>query len=151
MADYMYNDSELQMNTRFILCIEEYDGEIDKKSIDTRLFIGYSVNDDDYYVRGKRQDFKSREFVPYAFRCESTNDLYDFIKFTLGRNKTSVILYNFNNVEGYQYDELPYEFFESHIDKNYEVGGYDNVKLKRRTIEKYLRMLKNMYNWDNNA
>ncbi len=31
---------------------------------------------------------------------------------------------------------------------NYEIAAYDGVKLKRVQIKKYLRMLKNMYNWD---
>ena len=149
MAEFFYNDSELQMDTHFILCIEEHDNKKDQSSIDTRLFIGYSSKDDDYYVRGKRQDIGSKEFVPYAFRCDSTNELYDFIEFAVGpRSKTSIILYNFNNVEGYSDDELTYEFFESRIDRNYEVAAYDNVRLKRHQIIKYLRILKNTYNWD---
>jgi hypothetical protein len=147
MADFMYNDSELQMDTHFILCIEEHDNKKDRSSIDTRLFIGYSSKYDDYYIRGKRQDIGSREFVPYAFRCDSTNDLYDFIKFAVcPHSKTSIILYNFNNLEGYSNDELTYEFFEENIDRNYEVAAYDNVKMKRNQITKYLRMLKNTYN-----
>ena len=145
MADFFYNDSELQMDSKFILCIEEHDN----RSIDTRLFIGYSSRDDDYFVRGKRQDIGSKEFVPYAFRCESTNDLYDFIEFAVGpRSKTSIILYNFNNLEGIYDDDLTYEFFEEHIDRNYEVAAYDGVKLRRSQIKKYLRMLKNTYNWE---
>ncbi len=150
MAEFIYNDSELQMDTNFILCIEEYDNKKSKNPIDTRLFIGYSSKDDDYYVRGKRQDIGSKEFVPYAFRCDSTNDLYDFIEFAVGpRSKTSIILYNFNNLEGTIIDDdLTYEFFESCIDRNYEVAAYDNVRLKRHQITKYLRILKNTYNWD---
>jgi|688.fasta_scaffold596008_1 hypothetical protein len=145
MADFFYNDSELQMDSKFILCIEEHDN----RSIDTRLFIGYSELDNDYYVRGKRQDIGGREFVPYAFRCESTNDLYDFIEFVVGpRSKSSIILYNFNNLEGTHDDDLTYEFFEEHIDRDYEVAAYDDVKLKRSQIKKYLRMLKNTYNWE---
>ena len=152
MAEFIYNDSELQMDTHFILCIEEHDNKKDRKSIDTRLFIGYSSRDDDYFVRGKRQDIGSREFVPYAFRCESTNDLYDIIEFVVGcRRRTSIILYNFNNLNEYLHDELTYDFFESHIDRNYEVAAYDNIRLKRSKITTYLRMLKNSYNWDNSA
>ena len=149
MNDFTYNDFELQMDTQFILCIEKHDKSTNKMSIDTRLFIGYSSKDDDYYVRGKRQDIGSQNFVPYAFRCGSTNDLYDFIEFAVGpRSKTSIILYNFNNLEGYKDDELTYEFFESNIDRNYEVATYDNVRLERSKITKNLKILKNTYNWD---
>ena len=151
MSEFVYNDSELQMDTEFILCIEEHtDDDVIDNSIDTRLFIGYSSRDDDFYVRGKRQDIGSREFVPYAFRCVSSNDLYDFIEFALGNCKrASVVLYNFNNLDGFKDDELTYDFFERTMDRNYEVAAYDGVKLKRGKIIKYLRMLRNMYNWNN--
>jgi hypothetical protein len=51
-------------------------------------------------------------------------------------------------LEGTNDDELTYEFFESQTDRDYEVVAYDGVKLKRRQIKKYLRILKNTYNWD---
>jgi len=152
MTDFLYNDSELQMDTQFILCIEEHDNKKNENSIDTRLFIGYSSRDDDYFVRGKREDMGCREFVPYGFRCDSEDELYDFIEFVVGpRSSTSIILYNFNNLEGIYDDDLTYEFFESHTDRDYEVVAYDGVKLRRSQITKYLRMLKNTYNWDNST
>ena len=152
MSTFFYNDSELQMDSRLILCIEEHDSRINNDSLDTRLFIGWSNTDDDYFVRGKRQDIGSKEFVPYALRCESTNDLYDFIEFVVGcRRNVSIVLYNFNNTEGYTSEDLTYEFLESNIDRNYEMAAYDNVKLKRHQMTKYLRLLKNMYNWEYNC
>jgi len=154
MSTYYYNDSENQMNSKLVLCIEEYDNKIDTNSIDTRLFITWSYEEDAYIVRGKRQDIGPRAFVPYAFHCESTDELYDFIKFTVGsRSNKSITLYNYNNINFSYYelkdDELTYEFFEENMDKNYEISGYDNSKLKRKYVKKYLRMLRNMYNLDN--
>ena len=35
------------------------------------------------------------------------------------------------------------------MDRNYEIAAYDGINLRRREIKKYLRLLKNMYNWDN--
>ena len=156
MTDFLYNDSELQMDSRLILCIEEHDSIRTPDSVDTRLFIGWSNSDKDYLVRGKRQDIGSKEFVPYAFHCDSTDDLYDFIEFVIGSDRNaSIVLYNYNNIDGItsselKDDDLTYEFFEEHIDINYEVAAYDDVKLKRKQIRKYLRMLRNMYNWDRN-
>lgn len=146
MSIFFYNDSSLQMDSQLILCIEEKDD----LGIDTRLFIGWSNKDNDYYVRGKRQDTNNQEFVPYAFHCESSNDLYDFIEFVIDPHSSkSIILYNFNNMDGLTNDEMTYEFFEENMDRNYEIAAYDKVKFKRRQITKYLRMLKNTYNWDN--
>lgn len=150
MSDFVYNDSELQMNSNLILCIEEYDSMNYCNSIDTRLFIGWNDQDAEFFIRGKRLDIGLNEFVPYAFHCNSTNDLYDFIKIVVGpeRNK-SVTLYNFNNLHDYHnnidYSELTYEFFEQHMDRNYEIVAYDNVKISRSEIKKYLNILKKMY------
>lgn len=157
MADFFYNDSELQMESKLILCIEEHDDRNDSSSVDTRLFIGWNNQNNDYFIRGKRVDIGSKEFVPYAFHCDSTDELYDFIEFVVGsRSNTSIILYNYNNIvmnssnsASLKDDDLTYEFFEEHMDRNYEIAAYDRVRLKCGQIKKYLRMLKNMYNWDN--
>ena len=147
MSEYFYNDSELQIDTTFILCIEELDETNSYSPIDTRLFIGWDESTNDFYIRGRRQDIRKSDFVPFAFRCNSSHELYDFIKFTMS-NRVNVILYNFNNTDGMTTDEVSYEFFESHIDKNYEISGYNDIKLNRFHIVKYLRILQNTYNWE---
>jgi hypothetical protein len=149
MTDFAYTDSELQMDTQFILCIEECDDTNLFSTVDTRLFIGWDLSDEDYFVRGRRQDTRSSDYVPYAFRCESARDLYDFISFVMGESRVNVILYNFNNMDKMNVDEgATYEFFEENIDKNYEVAGYDDCSLKKSEILKYLRFLRNTYNWE---
>jgi hypothetical protein len=152
MAELYYNDSELQMDSQLILCIEEYDSVKNPTSIDTRLFIGCSngTSDEEYFIRGKRQDIHSMEFVPYAFHCDSLNELCNFIEFVIGKRKTSsVTLYNYNNVYGMEDHDLTYEFFEENMDRNYEIAAYDNVTLKRSELKKQLRILKSTYNWEN--
>jgi len=155
MASFFYKDSELQMDSNLILCIEEHDPDLDQDSVDTRLFIGWNNLDNDYFIRGKRENIYSKDFVPYAFHCDSTDELYDFIEFVVGKQrKTSIILYNYNNINGYtdfklKADDLTYDFFEKYMDRNYEIAAYDGINLRRREIKKYLRLLKNMYNWDN--
>jgi len=149
MTDFAYTDSELQMDTQFILCIEECDDTNLFSTVDTRLFIGWDLSDKDYFVRGRRQDTKTSDYVPYAFRCESAQDLYDFIGFVIGEAHVNVILYNFNNMNEMNVDVgATYEFFEENINKNYEVAGYDNCSLKKSEILKYLRFLRNTYNWE---
>ena len=41
------------------------------------------------------------------------------------------------------------EFFEEQMDHQYEIVGYDDVKLKRSQTVNWLRMLQNTYNWRN--
>ena len=141
-----YNDSNLQMNSQLILCIKEHDSIENKNSIDTIMFIGWSYTDNLYYVRGKRQDMSNYNFVPYAFTSENEYDLYNFIEFVVGYNNTSsIILYNFNNISEMECYDITYEFLEENVDINYEIAGYDTVKLARLEIVKCLKMLKNMF------
>lgn len=149
MSSFLYNDSELQMDTNVILCIEEHDNPADKSSIDTRLFVGWDWENGDYFIRGKRQDTINSNYVPYAFHCDSTRDLCNFIGFTLGKNTfKSLTLYNFNNLEGFESEsDMTYEFFEEHMDPLYEMAGYDYIKISNRQLMSYLRILQNTYNW----
>jgi hypothetical protein len=149
MAEF-YNDSESQMDTNLILCIEEHDSKDDFTLIDNRLFIAWNLQDDDYYVRGKRQDTINFKYVPYAFHCDSTHDLYNFIEFIMGtKRNVSITMYNYNNIDDMSDAELTYEFFEEQMDHQYEIAAYDSVKLKRSQLVKWLRMLKSTYNWNN--
>jgi hypothetical protein len=145
-ADIVYNDSELQSQSCLILCIEEHDSKINPCSIDTRLFIGWNNETQEYFLRGKRQDTSVSNFVPYGFDSEFTDDVYEFIEFVLGvRGKKSITLYNFNNINNFS--EVTYEFLEKYMDTNYEIVGYDNVKLQPKQVKSQLRLLKKIYNW----
>ena len=142
MSNFIYNDSNLQMNSQLILCIKEHDSKKNINSIDTVMFIGWNNG---YYIRGKRQDTCANNFVPYAFNCNNDYELYDFIEFVIGcRKSSSIMLYNFNNISEMECNDITYEFLEEHLDINYEIAGYDNVKLTRLEILKCLKMLKNV-------
>jgi hypothetical protein len=146
MSELLYNDSELQMNSQLILCIEENEDKNDKIITDTRMFIGWDNDHKNYFVRGKREDTKTSSCVPYGFKCDSKESLNDFVKFILGDSNINIILYNFNNINEMDYTDLTYEFFENNMDRNYEITGYDNVKLRHKQFQTLLLLLKNMYN-----
>ncbi len=143
MTEFVYPDSELQLNTQFVLCLEEHDYyENNNNDIDTRLFIGYNQIDDKYYVRGKRE---GKLFVPYAFSCDSKNVLYNFIDRVFDFDcRLNLILYNFNNLTELNPNKLSYEFFENNMDKHYEVAGYNNISLDMAAIKIYLDIIKNI-------
>jgi hypothetical protein len=150
MTTTLYPESELQMNTNFILCIEEIDTNNLRFPIDTRLFIGWDENNRDFFIRGKRQDTLRSSYVPFAFNSDSSRDLFDIIKFIVGDNNINIILYNFNNTYDKEIDELTYEFFEEQMNSNYEIGGYNDLKYTRKSMVRCLKMLRNSYTWDNN-
>ena len=138
-----YTDSELQTNTQLILCIEECDSRSTICPIDARLFIGWCHETATFFVRGRRDDTLTSNYVPYAFHCILECDLYNFIKFVLGESNSNIILYNFNNIIQTNVDEITYEFLENNMEQNYEIAGYNDFKLKRSDCLTYLRMLRN--------
>jgi len=138
----MYRDSDIQMDTRLLLYIEEHDVKEDFNSIDNKIFIGWDKIIQKFYVRGKRQNIGDKDFAPYALYYSSPDKLYDFIEFVVGTTSTtSLLLYNFNNINNLKLEDLTYDYLESLIDKNYEIAGYDRVKLKRKGFIKCLSML----------
>jgi hypothetical protein len=54
---------------------------------------------------------------------------------------TNLIMYNYNNMESLYDEDLTYEFFQEHLDKNYEIAGYDGMKLNGVDFRRLLLLL----------
>jgi hypothetical protein len=137
----------MSKNSKFILCIEEIDADNKKYPIDTRIFVYWQEVDECYLVVGKRQDTQHTKYTPFAFNCDTTRALFEIIQFIVGENKINVILYSFNNLYDKESSELTYAFYESQMDKKYEISGYNNMCCERERLVKYLRMLRNSYSY----
>lgn len=136
-----------QTNSCLVLCIDECDNNNDINSIDTRLFVTYDYENDNYVVYGKRDDTNSIKHQPYFFRCNSTNDLYNFMSFVIDvENRCNITLYNYNNMP-IDCEAVDYEFMQNNRDRAYELAGYDSITLERKSMKKSLRILRNMYNY----
>ena len=149
MSGFMYNDSVNQSESQLILHIEEIDCDKVDNTIDTSLFIGWDENVSKYFLRGRRQDLtQNSDYVPYSFYCFSKQDLYNFISFIIDRDaRINITLYNFNNIIFTSQEVLSFEFFERHKDKDYEIVGYDNATIDRKSLFNMLTILKNVYNY----
>ena len=66
----------------------------------------------------------------------------------MGDARVNITLYNFNNIDLMRINDITYEFLENGMNKNYEVTGYDDCILNKYYILKYLKILKNTYNWE---
>ena len=150
METYYYNDSENQGKSNLVFCIEEYDkaelGNV-QGNIDMRLFLFYHKDMKQFVIFGRRDDKEnsSREYVPFHFTSKKENAVFNFIKFVVdSESKHSIVLYNYNNL--YDGDEEPscYEHLEENMDRDYELGAYDNMKMSRNKMMKYLSMLKHI-------
>jgi hypothetical protein len=138
----------METDSCLVLYIEEHDNEHNNVvSIDTRLFITYDFENDCYVLYGKRDNINSINYEPYFFRCDNTNELYKFITFIIDiDNKCNLTLYNYNNMPT-NCENVNYEFMENNRDRCYELAGYDGVNLEKKTVNKMLRMLRNIYNY----
>lgn len=140
----------MSRNSKLILCIEEIDADNKKYPIDTRIFVYWQEVYECYLVVGKRQDTHHSKcvptkYAPFAFNCNTTRALFEIIEFIVGENKINVILYSFDNLYDKESSDLTYAFYESQMDKKYEISGYNNMCCEKKQMAKYLRMLKHSY------
>ena len=70
------------------------------------------------------------------------------MKLVMDNARVNITLYNFNNIGLMCLNDITYEFLEDGMNKNYEVTGYDDCILNKYDILKYLKILKNTYNWE---
>lgn len=135
-----------QTDSYLVLCVEERD-EYDYDKIVNRLFISYDYENNTYVVYGRINAEGEEAREPYFFRAARSIDMYQFIKFVVGKGiPASYTLYNYNNVP-YDLEKVDYEFMEQNMDRHYELSIYDMINLKKKGFRKIMRMLKNMYNF----
>ena len=128
-----------------VLKIEEHIDDV----LDTTLFVVYDNNEDTYLVRGKRSSvFGKPETVPYSFYCKYASDLIDFIGFVIcKKSKISYTLYNYDDLPNNP-DEIHYQYLSDlDGDVEYELAAYDNKKFNKKELLKFLRMLRNVFNY----
>jgi len=138
---------EFTVPDTLVLKIVEYDENTNKD--DTTLYVLYDQSTRCYVIRGKRREVPNLDSCVYSFECKSVNDLADFIQFVIDRhNYVSYILYNYDNLPATS-DEVTFDFLSSNDELSYEIAGYDREELKRHDLVRNLRMLKNIFNYNN--
>ena len=123
---------------------EFYDDELD-----TTLFILYDKNEEMYLIRGKRSALsKNTDSVSYSFRCKYVEELIEFIKLVIcSESLLSYTLYNYDNLP-YNCDDITFDSLkEDDNDKAYELTGFDNQKYSDKKLQKFLRVLKYVFNY----
>jgi hypothetical protein len=138
---------EFTVPDTLVLKIVEYDENTHKN--DTTLYMFYDQSIQRYVIRGKRKEIPNLDLCIYSFECRSVHSLADFIKFVIDRhNYVSYILYNYDNLPATS-DEVTFDFLSSNDDISYEIAGYDRQELKRNDLVRNLRMLRNIFNYNN--
>jgi len=127
-----------------VLKIEET--ETTTGDIDNTIYVLYDTAERVYIIRGVRSATYKTVFDTYSFRCHSTKVLVDFLSLTIdGDNLVSYALYNCNDLP-YSSDEITSELLDESCAKSAEVVGYDNMKLERKTLRKYVDIVGSMFN-----
>ena len=123
---------------------EKVDGDID-----TTLFILYDKNEEYYIITGKRNTIKGKiEPEPYKFYCKYSSEINDFISIVICKHsKINYTLYNYDDLPNNS-DEIDFNYLK-YLDDNigYELAGYDDQKYSKKDIMKYLRIIKNVFNY----
>jgi hypothetical protein len=118
--------------------------DVDLHRPDTTMYVIYDKAINRYVIRGKRYVESS---CAYSFECECAPDLLDFMEFCLdSTNKFSFILYNYDNLPETS-NEITFEFLNKYDSMEYEISGYDNQRFERKSMLKYLRMLRTVFNY----
>jgi hypothetical protein len=138
---------EFTVPDTLVLKIVEYDCNTHKN--DTTLYMWYDHAIERYVIRGKLRETTKAASCLYSFECDSANNLADFIQFVIDKNNVvSYILYNYDNLPETS-NEITFEFLEYYDHVNYEIAGYDNQTLKKTDLVRNLKMLKNIFNYNN--
>ena len=127
-----------------VLKIVEFDEST--KTRDTTLYILHDYVRDRYIIRGNRPATRSCGELVYSYECKHREDLVDFICFVIDKqNCVSYSMFNYDNLPANS-DDITFHFLQEYDVDTYEVAGYDDKKLLKSELSKYLRLLKNVYN-----
>jgi len=128
-----------------VLKLEEID--VERKEIDTTLYILYDKKRHMYLIRGQRKWTPRYRSCTYSFECETACDLADFVQYLIcSRNKVNEVLYNYDNFPNNS-DDITYDFLHDYDHADYEISGYDRKNLKRKRLLMLLRILRNVFNY----
>jgi hypothetical protein len=133
-----------QTDSYLTLCIEER-CDSDYKTVVTRLFLSYDVEQETYVIYGR--NFRTGvDSEPFFFRANKSVDMYKFVKFLVSKQSMcSYTLYNYNNMP-FDLEYVDYFFMEENMDIRYELAAYDDMKICRKDFRELSHMLKNVYN-----
>lgn len=120
--------------------------DTDTADIDNTIYIIYDKTHYKYLIRGKRSDTQKFQSCAFSYECEFARDLANFIQYLIcPTNSVIEILYNYDDLPENPND-ITFEYLDEYDHPAYEISGYNNQKIYRKTLLKKLRMLRNITN-----
>ena len=130
-----------------VLKLEEVD--INSKEIDTVVFILYDAKKSEYVIRGQRTRTLTYDSCTYSFISNSIPDVVNFLQYVICKsNLVNETLYNYDILSNNS-NNITFEFLQEYEDKEYELSGYNNLKLSKKRLVRNLNILRNVFNYYN--
>jgi hypothetical protein len=117
-----YYDNQIVLNIS-----EFYDGKRD-----SNVFIVYDKEDDLLYVYGSRGE--NKKYVRYEKTFDDIGILYKFLSELVANHDVSISANYLGGLTNYD----DYDSLKARVDRNNEVVAYDNTRLTKRLLEKYV-------------
>jgi hypothetical protein len=127
-----------------VLMIEEYD--IDTVRTDNTVYVLYDQKDEQYVIRGKRQDTKNIKSCDFSFNCKNLKSLEYFISFIICKNNLwTLTLYNYVNLP-YRSENITYDYLCENASSEIELSGYDKTNYSKENLKNLFKTIKNVFN-----
>jgi hypothetical protein len=127
-----------------VLMIEEYD--IDNVRTDNTVYVLYDQKDEQYVIRGKRNDTKNIKGCCFSFNCKNIKSLEYFISFIICKNNLwNFTLYNYDNLP-YRSENITYDYLSDNASSEIELSGYDKTNYSKEKLKNLLKTIKNVFN-----
>jgi hypothetical protein len=130
-----------------VLKFEERETHSVTNEIDTTIYILYDKKEHNYVIRGRRRWTPKYQSATYSFVSEDVYDLADFLQYIICKsNDVNETLFNYDNLP-LDSTDITFEFLQQHDHDDYEISGYNNIKMTKNNLVKKLKMLRNVFNY----
>ena len=140
-----YEEEEYVKRDRLVFYIQEdfTNCITDKVETDTKCYVLYDENEDEYFICGSRVKTKEVEYSDFKFYCKSKETVVEYLAFLLNPVDSNVSygLYNFPDLF-VNNDVVDYQTLEYQRQDENEIALYLEMTFRRRPILNLLRMLK---------
>lgn len=117
----------------------------DKKIVNI-LYIFYDINEQQFFVRGKRFH-EGSNYNPYSFIANDVTSLDSFIDvITLNDSDIIYELINYNNLE-YESHDITFDYLAENESPENKLSSFYPDKYSSRTFKKILSVIQNLYNY----
>jgi hypothetical protein len=140
-----YEEEEYVKRDRLVFYIQEdfTNCITDKVETDTKCYVLYDENEDEYFICGSRVKTKEVEYSDFKFYCKSKETVVEYLAFLLNPVDSNVSygLYNFPDLF-VNNDVVDYQTLEYQRQDENEIALYLEMTFRRRPILSLLKMLK---------